>query len=129
MCIRDRFNFAPPTVKYHCISRYPAKPEECNLDATFDNTYSGWSDHTANPGVIYNAVFGYHLSYIEFHLDLDGEGNEYKHGHCWLPNDMAEVIRNIKSGLEAEGTSNHNTVDKEREDLKDLMWKPETGKR
>jgi len=36
-------------------------------------------------------------------LFLDGKGEEYHSGHCWLPSQISEVILNVNSGLEAEG--------------------------
>jgi N-acetylneuraminate synthase len=55
----------------------------------------GWSDHTAMPGVIYSAVAN-GARIIEFHLDLNGRGYEFQHGHCWLPGQIAEVIKNVR---------------------------------
>ena len=48
----------------------------------------GYSDHTTSPAVIYRAVHKYDLKEIEFHIDLDGKGEEFKSGHCWLPNQI-----------------------------------------
>lgn len=92
----------------HCISGYPAPVEECNLLAieTIAKAFNckvGWSDHSVNAGVIYRAVNRYQAAMIEFHLDLDGKGDEFKTGHCWLPKPIAEVIKNIKDGWVADG--------------------------
>lgn len=92
----------------HCVSHYPALPEEANLNCllTLKNICScntGWSDHTVKAGVILNAVFGYGASLIEFHLDLDGTGAEFGAGHCWLPANIAEVIRTTRDGELAQG--------------------------
>jgi N-acetylneuraminate synthase len=40
---------------------------------------------------------------IEFHLDLDGQGEEFLMGHCWLPGPMEDVIRMVNLGLDADG--------------------------
>ncbi len=60
----------------------------------------GWSDHSVNPDVILRAVQRWGATMIEFHLDLDGTGDEFKTGHCWLPEAMAAVIREVRQGGE-----------------------------
>jgi len=92
----------------HCVSTYPAKPEDCNLAAiaTLQDACRcpvGWSDHSVEPGVIARAVHRWGASMIEFHLDLEGQGAEFGAGHCWLPDAMREVIRSVRAGLRAEG--------------------------
>jgi sialic acid synthase SpsE len=92
----------------HCVSTYPAKPEDCNLAAiaTLRDACRcpvGWSDHSVEPGVIARAVHRWGASMIEFHLDLEGQGAEFDAGHCWLPDAMREVIRSVRAGLRAEG--------------------------
>ena len=92
----------------HCVSRYPAAEETCNLAAIgtlrellvreFAPLYedaelkAGWSDHSAAPGVIARAVNHWGCDVVEFHLDLEGEGDEFGGGHCWLPDRIGEVI-------------------------------------
>jgi sialic acid synthase SpsE len=92
----------------HCVSSYPAKPEDCNLAAIATLREScqcpvGWSDHSVEPGVIARAVHRWGASMIEFHLDLEGQGAEFSAGHCWLPEPMRELIRSVRAGLRAEG--------------------------
>lgn len=99
---------------YHCISKYPAKAEECNMENTFylmqlrtskwsETIKFGWSDHTVQPGVIYAAAAN-EIDCIEFHLDLeDGQGLEYKHGHCWRPSQIKSVIKTVRV-MEAANT-------------------------
>ena len=93
----------------HCVSAYPAPPEEANLsaiaairDAT--GVAVGWSDHTRSPAIIERAVHRWNASVIEFHLDLDGTGAEYAAGHCWLPEEIAPVIARIREAVRADGT-------------------------
>lgn len=88
----------------HCVSGYPTPPEHCNLSAIDTirrvTGYSvGWSDHSARGDVVRRAVLRWGASIVEFHLDLDGHGEEFKLGHCWLPADIAPVI--------AECSANH----------------------
>ena len=92
----------------HCSSAYPTPAEEANLAAieTMRLEFGcpvGWSDHTRSPGVIARAVHRWNAATVEFHLDLDGEGPEYAAGHCWLPEEIAPVIRGARLGLSADG--------------------------
>jgi N-acetylneuraminate synthase len=92
----------------HCVSAYPAPPEEANLSAMASIRQSthvpvGWSDHTRNPAVIERAVHRWGASAVEFHLDLDGTGAEYAAGHCWLPHEIAPVIARIREGERSDG--------------------------
>lgn len=84
----------------HCISGYPTPIDQCNLAAiaTLRNETGckiGWSDHSVSPKVVNRAINHWGASAIEFHLDLDGAGDEFKTGHCWLPDPMAKVIASI----------------------------------
>lgn len=92
-----------------CVSGYPAPVAECNLAAietlrSLDVESVGWSDHSVNAGVIYRAIHRWNASMIEFHLDLDGTGDEFKTGHCWLPEPMKGVIRSVNDGFIADGS-------------------------
>ena len=93
----------------HAISGYPTPIKEANLKAiqTLREKFNldiGLSDHSVSRDVITRAVYKWDASMIEFHLDLDENGAEYKSGHCWLPNQMKETIDSIKNGLLADGT-------------------------
>lgn len=93
----------------HCVSGYPTPPGECNLAAieTLRQTCGcpvGWSDHSTSPGVLYRAVHRWGAGMIEFHLDLDGTGDEFRTGHCWLPEQIQPVIEAIGTGLRADGS-------------------------
>ena len=73
----------------HCNSTYPTKCHDANLASIETlrkefNCQIGWSDHSVSPGLIYRAIHKWRAEYIEFHLDLDGKGDEFKSGHCWL---------------------------------------------
>ena len=101
----------------HCNSAYPTPIKDANLGGinvlkkmieTMDNQNQieikvGYSDHTVSPAVLYRAIHKYNVNFVEFHLDLDGKGEEYEAGHCWLPDQISEVIANVNSGLEADG--------------------------
>ncbi|MGB0619680.1 MAG: N-acetylneuraminate synthase family protein [Myxococcota bacterium] len=111
----------------HCVSGYPAPAAEANLaaidrlaaiDEGFDGlrVCSGWSDHTVEPGVIYRAAHAHPTEMIEFHLDLEGEGDEFESGHCWLPYDMQETIARVRTGFRAEGHGDKRPSDVESEE-------------
>ena len=116
----------PPLTLLHCVSGYPAPAEQCNLSAietlrkafapvghshtpTLPHSHTvaiGWSDHSVNADVILRAARRWGASVVEFHLDLDGDGAEYVSGHCWLPEQIGEVIARVRAedgSLKAEG--------------------------
>lgn len=91
------------------ISGYPTPVHECNLAfiSAMKRRYGvnvGWSDHTKNVGVLTRAIHAYEASMIEFHLDIDGQGDEFKTGHCWLPNEIQKAIEIIRDGFLASGS-------------------------
>jgi sialic acid synthase SpsE len=116
----------------HCVSGYPTPVNECNLAAIetikekFRNPQSairigvGWSDHSVNPGVTHRAIHRWGADMIEFHLDLDGKGEEYATGHCWLPEEIGRVIQTTRFGLEADGTGEKTPTPSE---LPDRDWR------
>ena len=62
----------------HCVSAYPAKIKECNLNSIpyLKNfkTNVGWSDHTVNSLLIYKLYKDFNVKLFELHFDLDGKG-------------------------------------------------------
>jgi sialic acid synthase SpsE len=113
-----------PTV-LHCISAYPTPPEEANLAAieTIRNATGariGWSDHTADPAVILRAIHRWGAEVIELHLDLDGTGEEFAPGHCWLPDQTASLISTVRAGIGADGNGVKEPVPSE---LPDRLWR------
>ena len=102
----------------HCHSHYPTPVEDCNLAAieTMRQAFGcpvGWSDHSARPEVLYRAAYHWGAAMIEFHFDLDGQGEEFGPGHCWLSSDIQEIIASLQSGFTADG--NPQKVPTERE--------------
>ena len=101
-------NNCNPTI-LHCTSAYPSPYEEANLSAIktirkLTNCEVGWSDHTVNPGVIHRAVNKWEAKVIEIHLDLEGKGEEYNTGHCWLPDEISPVIQQVRQALKTDGS-------------------------
>jgi N-acetylneuraminate synthase len=105
----------------HCVSAYPTPADQANLSAIgaireATGVPVGWSDHTRQPAVIERAVHRWQACAVEFHLDLDGEGAEYKSGHCWLPEEIAPVIARIRLAERADGTGFKEPVPSEMPD-------------
>lgn len=115
-----------------CTSAYPTPHDEANLSAInqlrslekeFKSHFKlsfGYSDHTKSPNVINRAVNHYDVSFVEFHLDLDGEGEEYQSGHCWLPKEIAAVIKNLKIDFSCDGDGHFGPTGSE---LSDRDWR------
>ena len=124
----------------HCVSAYPAHPDECNLSAieTIRSKISianpevqihfGWSDHSVSDAIILRAVHRWGARVIEFHLDLDERGEEFKMGHCWLPNEIKRVIKNVDMGFSADGNGIKEPTKSEMVE-KDWRADPEDGLR
>jgi N-acetylneuraminate synthase len=115
------------------ISGYPTPINECNLAfiQTLKSRYGvkvGWSDHSVSPGVLARAIFTFNASMIEFHLDLDGQGDEFKTGHCWLPDQIGAAIAMINDGLSATGSSEKKIG---KSEITDREWRadPDDGLR
>ncbi len=115
---------ASPTL-LHCTSAYPTPYAEANLAAIETIRQAtecevGWSDHTVESAVIHRAVGRWGAKVVEFHLDLDGKGEEYAAGHCWLPAQIGAVIKDVDKGLVADGNGVKEPVPSE---LPDRLWR------
>jgi len=115
---------ANPTL-LHCTSAYPTPYQEANLAAIATLRKEtgcdvGWSDHTVEPAVVQRAVHHWDAKVIEFHLDLDGKGEEYASGHCWLPHEISDVIADIRKSFIADGSGVKEPVPSE---LPDRKWR------
>ena len=113
----------------HCISSYPAPPEECNLRA-IDTMRRRWflpvglSDHSANANVLYRAIYRWKASMIEFHLDLDTTGAEYTQGHCWLPSQIRPIIEAVSVSPVLDGSGMKRPMPSE---LADRAWRRDSS--
>ena len=115
-----------------CTSAYPTPIEEANLSAIdtlkneltefndiFDLSF-GYSDHTVSKNVINRAVKHYNCEFIEFHLDIDGKGAEYDSGHCWLPNEIKNVIDNLNIDFSCDGDGVFGPT---KSEANDRLWR------
>ena len=119
-----RNNNCEPTL-LHCTSAYPTPHDEANLAAieTIRSTTGcevGWSDHTVNAGIIHRAIHRWNVKVIEFHLDLDGKGAEFESGHCWLPQQISSVIKQVKDGQEGDGNGIKEPLSSE---IPERLWR------
>jgi sialic acid synthase SpsE len=119
-----RDNNCEPTV-LHCTSAYPTPYKEANLHSieTIRKSFGcevGWSDHTVNPGVIHRAVHKWGAKVIEFHIDLEGKGEEFESGHCWLPEQIGSVIKEVRH---AENSDGNGIKEPAASEISDRLWR------
>lgn len=117
----------------HCVSAYPTPINECNLAVLgeYRKRYGvkvGWSDHSVSPAVLNRAIHKWQSDVVEFHIDLDKEGDEYAAGHCWLPHQIEPIIQDSKNINIIDGNPNKKFVASE---TADRQWRadPEDGLR
>ena len=118
------------TIFLRCVSEYPAKIKNANLRSIETlskilkkkqfNPSVGWSDHTKSKAVIYRAVHKYNASYIELHVDLDGNGYEFSSGHCWVPREFKNLIKDINVGYESDGNGKIHPC---KNELQERNWR------
>jgi len=98
----------------HCVSKYPAAIEDCNLNIIRANRLiNGYSDHTVNPGALYAAV-GAGAEIIEFHLDLDNAIG-VENAHSWTATFIHIIIDFIREMEAAMGSDNWDEVAKNQD--------------
>ena len=78
--------------------------------------------------VILLAIYKWNASHIEFHLDLDGNGEEFSSGHCWLPDQIQNVIKFVRESKIINGSGVKEPSNSENEER---LWRadPEDGLR
>jgi len=96
----------------NCISEYPTEIKDCNTSfveflrtaqlETMGRAFPGFSSHCVNPIPILSAV-SLGARAIEIHYDFDKQGNEYHHGHCWLPEEAQKLLTAIQSFIDCQG--------------------------
>lgn len=89
-----------PLALFHCVSNYPAEPEDCNLRAMSAlraafGTPVGWSDHTMGIEVSVAAVaLGAKL--IEKHVTLDRTMEGPDHKASLEPSELSRLVSSIR---------------------------------
>ena len=94
--VKKQTNILPALM--HCNSTYPMPLDYANLSAIKtirDSTGCkvGWSDHSMSSELVLLSIVEWNASHIELHIDLEGDGEEFKTGHCWLPDKAQELIK------------------------------------
>lgn len=85
----------------HCVSKYPTRLKETNIGNLLETPANGYSDHSGRWEAISTAIY-FGAKIVEFHFDLsDGDGMEFKHGHCWLPNYFLKCKEDGKVDVES----------------------------
>jgi sialic acid synthase SpsE len=108
----------PPLVLLHCVSSYPARPEDANLRAiaTLAAAFHvpvGWSDHT--PGIeMPLAAVAAGAALIEKHLTLDRTMTGPDHAASLEPDELRAMVAGIRVVEAALGTGVKAPVDAER---------------
>jgi len=109
----------PAVALLHCVSAYPARPQDANLRAiaTLRAAFevpAGWSDHT--PGIalpIAAAALGADL--VEKHLTLDRALPGPDHAASLEPAELATMVAAVRSAVAARGTGLKAPVAAERD--------------
>jgi N-acetylneuraminate synthase len=93
-------NGAPPVALFHCVSNYPASPEDCNLRAmaTIRSAFQvavGWSDHTTGIDISLAAIaLGAQL--LEKHVTLDRTMPGPDHKASLEPAELTALVAGIR---------------------------------
>lgn len=93
----------------HCVSNYPAAPEDCNLAAmaTIENAFGypvGWSDHTVGEATTLAAV-ALGAAIIEKHITLDATMDGPDHSASMEPPAFDTMMTNIRTIERAMGST------------------------
>lgn len=116
-----RANGASEIAVLHCVSSYPAEPEEMNLSTipVLQETFgvvSGLSDHNlTNSVAIASVVLG--ACIIEKHFTLSRDDGGPDAGFSLEPKEFEELIKAIKEVKESIGKPSYGFGEKESENL------------
>ena len=115
-------NVCPSVAILHCVSAYPANPEDMNLSTIqdlkkrFPDATIGLSDHTLTTETsIAAVVLGAKI--IEKHFCLDRKDKTIDSSFSLEPKEFKQLVNQIKNVEEAIGTPNYRIREKESENL------------
>lgn len=103
-----RASGSPPLALFHCITNYPAAPEQCNLASMASMRAAfgvpvGWSDHTEGRDIsVAAAALGAELIEKHFTLDRTLPGPDQK--ASLEPDELTALIRAVRDVDKARGT-------------------------
>lgn len=97
----------PPLAILHCVSNYPASPEQCNLAAmdTLAGAFArpvGWSDHTLGADISLAAV-ARGARIVEKHFTLDRTLPGPDHAMSLEPDELTDFVARIRAVESALG--------------------------
>ncbi len=104
-------NGCPHITLLHCVSEYPAKPEDFNLSSMInlkkysDNILFGLSDHS-HGHTIAVAATALGARVIEKHFTLDRSESSIDGGFSMLPNEFKCLVNEVKCTHSALGSGN-----------------------
>src|SRR5712691_3815774 len=102
-----RAHGSPPVALFHCVSNYPATPEECNLRAmgtmrSLLRVPVGWSDHSQGISLSVAAVaMGAEL--LEKHFTLDRSLPGPDHQASLEPDELRALVQDVRATEAALG--------------------------
>ncbi|MFB9213693.1 pseudaminic acid synthase [Vibrio sinaloensis] len=117
-----RENGCKELVVLHCVSGYPAPPEQYNLRTIADiserfDVLSGLSDHTIdNATAVASVVLGACL--IEKHVTLDRNGGGADDSFSLEPHELAALCQDSRTAWLAIGNVNYERTEAERGNVK-----------
>ncbi len=105
----------------HCISTYPMKPEDANLETIYElkNKFKckvGYSGHESGLAVSYAAA-GYGISSLERHITLDRSMYGSDQAASLEPRGQIELVSVIKKMLLAKGKNMYGNITKEEQKI------------
>ena len=114
-------NGCPAVAVLHCISSYPAKPEQMNLKTIMDiskrfDVIAGLSDHTLTTEIaIASVALG--ASIIEKHLTLARDKGGPDSAFSLEPSEFKCLVKSIRTVEKAIGKVTYDSSDKEKENI------------
>lgn len=112
---------APAVAVLHCVSSYPAKPEEMNLSTIPDmakrfGVVAGLSDHSLGISASVAAV-ALGANIIEKHLTLNRADGGSDAAFSLEPEEMRDLVISIREAEKAIGRPNYEIGEKEKENI------------
>lgn len=104
-------NGCPQVAILHCVSSYPAKPEQMNLATISDitkrfNVIAGLSDHTLGIITALTSV-GLGANIIEKHLTLSRKDGGVDAGFSLEPNELKQLVKSVREAERSIGKINY----------------------
>jgi pseudaminic acid synthase len=116
-----RENGASEIAVLHCVSSYPAKPEEMNLVTIGDikkrfGVVAGLSDHTLGTSVAVASV-ALGTSIIEKHFTLRGADGGPDAAFSITPEELKELVKSVREAEKAIGKVQYSSGKRESENI------------